>query len=115
MQCAMALRLSEIFWLYQPIVHDPLSQLSATIFPKPAGMRLATYIVVAHFGFLKPPARRSRSADLMGAAQSRPTSIILCSAVSNSRDGGGELLATISRSDTGIVLSAGDEGAQRCG
>jgi hypothetical protein len=50
----MALRLSEIFWLHQPIVHDLLSQLSATIFPKPAGTRLATYIVVAHFGFLKP-------------------------------------------------------------
>ena len=66
MPCPMALRLSEIFWLHQPIVHDLLSQLSATIFPKPAGMRLATYIVVAHFGFLKPTARHSRSAGLIG-------------------------------------------------
>jgi hypothetical protein len=37
MQCAMALRLSEIFWLYQPIGHDPLNQLPAMIFPKPVG------------------------------------------------------------------------------
>jgi len=33
----MALRLSEIFWLYQPIGHDPLNQLPAMIFPKSVG------------------------------------------------------------------------------
>jgi hypothetical protein len=64
MQCAMAPRLSEIFWLYQPIGHDPLNQLPAMIFPKPAGMRLATYIV-AHFGSLKPTFVGMRTLNLV--------------------------------------------------
>jgi hypothetical protein len=53
MQCVMALCLSQIFWLFQPIGHDTLNQLSATIFPK-LGMWLVKNIVVTHFGISKP-------------------------------------------------------------